>query len=90
MAGQRRGVGAAAARRRGFAGGSAEADMHSLAQESRTTGEGLAYEPAAATPVSAAFLLGRCCVFPLPMGSSGENHVLLGRAAAALLASFPR
>uniref|UniRef100_A0A0D3GQ80 Uncharacterized protein n=1 Tax=Oryza barthii TaxID=65489 RepID=A0A0D3GQ80_9ORYZ len=58
MAGRRRGVGAAAARRRGFTGGSAEADMHSLARESRTMGKGLAYGPAAATPVGAAFLLG--------------------------------
>nr|BAC83374.1 hypothetical protein [Oryza sativa Japonica Group]BAD31157.1 hypothetical protein [Oryza sativa Japonica Group] len=50
MAGRRRGVGAAAARRRGFAGGSAEADMHSLARESRTMGEDLAFRPAAVTP----------------------------------------
>uniref|UniRef100_A0A0E0JY65 Rx N-terminal domain-containing protein n=1 Tax=Oryza punctata TaxID=4537 RepID=A0A0E0JY65_ORYPU len=64
-------------RQQGFAGGSAESDMHSLARESRTTGEGLAFGPAMATPVGVTFLLGRCCVFyPLPMGSPGENHFL--------------
>uniref|UniRef100_A0A0E0M0Q8 Uncharacterized protein n=1 Tax=Oryza punctata TaxID=4537 RepID=A0A0E0M0Q8_ORYPU len=44
--------------------------MHSLVRESTTTGEGLAFGPAIATPAGAAFLLGRCCVFyPLPIVS---------------------
>uniref|UniRef100_A0A0E0JN45 Uncharacterized protein n=1 Tax=Oryza punctata TaxID=4537 RepID=A0A0E0JN45_ORYPU len=72
------GVDAVAARRRGLDGGSAEFDMHSLARESITTGEGLSFRLATATPVGVVFPLGRCCVFyPLPMGSSVENHVLI-------------
>uniref|UniRef100_A0A0D3GQ15 Uncharacterized protein n=1 Tax=Oryza barthii TaxID=65489 RepID=A0A0D3GQ15_9ORYZ len=37
----------------GLAGGFAEADMHSLARESITMGEGLAFGPATAMPVGA-------------------------------------
>uniref|UniRef100_A0A0E0A6I5 Uncharacterized protein n=1 Tax=Oryza glumipatula TaxID=40148 RepID=A0A0E0A6I5_9ORYZ len=76
MADRRRGVGAVAARRRGFVGGSARSDMHSLERESRT-GESLAFGLATATPAGAVFPLGHCCIFfPLLVGSSGENHIL--------------
>uniref|UniRef100_A0A0E0L3I2 Uncharacterized protein n=1 Tax=Oryza punctata TaxID=4537 RepID=A0A0E0L3I2_ORYPU len=49
VAGRWRGIGGEATCRRGLAGGSAESDMHSLARESRTTGEGLAFGPAMAS-----------------------------------------
>uniref|UniRef100_A0A0E0LNP7 Uncharacterized protein n=1 Tax=Oryza punctata TaxID=4537 RepID=A0A0E0LNP7_ORYPU len=78
MADRRRGVGVVAACRRGIVGGSAESNMYSLAWESRSYGQRPSLRACNSDTCESFLPLGRYCVFsPLPMGPSGENHILV-------------